>query len=98
MDRSHALEILRRHEAELRRRGVLHAALFGSVARDQAGTDSDLDVMLDLDPAASLSVFDYADIVDFIERLFPTKVDVVNRRMLRPHVRQGALRDGVDAF
>lgn len=98
MERAQAIEVLRRHEAELRRRGVLHLALFGSVARGEGRSDSDIDVMLDLDPAVQVSVFDYADIVGFIEGLFPTRVDVVNGRMLRSHVRPGALRDGVDAF
>ncbi|WP_457108030.1 hypothetical protein [Methylobacterium sp. P5_C11] len=37
MDRHVALDILRSNQAELRRRGVLHAALFGSVARGRRG-------------------------------------------------------------
>ena len=41
MDKHAALDILRTNEAELRRRGVLHAALFGSVARGEARADSD---------------------------------------------------------
>lgn len=98
MERAQAIEVLRRHEAELRQRGVLHVALFGSVARGEGRSDSDIDVMLDLDPAVQVSAFDYADIVGLIEGLFPTRVDVVNRSMLKPHVRPGALRDRVDAF
>ena len=43
MDKHAALDILRTNEAELRRRGVLHAALFGSVARGEARADSDFD-------------------------------------------------------
>lgn len=42
-------EILRVHESELRRLGVLHAAMFGSVARGQAVSGSDIDVLIELD-------------------------------------------------
>ena len=44
------LNVLNAHEAELRRRGVCHAAVFGSVARGEAGSHSDIDVLVDLDP------------------------------------------------
>jgi predicted nucleotidyltransferase len=46
---SDVLQILRTHESELRRRGVSHAAVFGSVARGEAGVGSDIDVMVELD-------------------------------------------------
>ena len=44
------LEMLRTHESELRRLGVSHAAVFGSVARSEARADSDIDVLVELDP------------------------------------------------
>ena len=43
------LETLRAHEADLRGMGVSHAAVFGSVARGDAGSGSDIDVMVELD-------------------------------------------------
>ncbi|MGU3666312.1 nucleotidyltransferase family protein [Methylobacterium sp. A49B] len=49
LDKLAALDILRANEAELRRRGVLHAALFGSVARGEAHAESDVDVMIEID-------------------------------------------------
>jgi predicted nucleotidyltransferase len=98
MDRENAIGILRRNEAELRRRGVRHAALFGSVARGDSGAESDVDVMIELDPSAAVSVFDYAGIVEFVQGLFEARVDVANREMLKPHVRPAALREAVDAF
>ena len=41
---------LRENEAELRARGVTHAALFGSRARGEATADSDTDIMIEIDP------------------------------------------------
>lgn len=98
MDSHAALDILRANEAELRRRGVRHAALFGSVARGEAHADSDLDVMIDIDKAVIRDVYDYAGIIGFIADLFPISVDVASRDMLRPYIRPSAERDAIHAF
>lgn len=46
MRRDEALSIIRAHEAELRAMGVESLELFGSVARDEAGPESDVDVLV----------------------------------------------------
>jgi predicted nucleotidyltransferase len=89
---------LRDHEAELRRRGVRHAALFGSVARGKAGPESDIDIFIELDPEAPIGVYQYVDIQQFIRDLFSDRVDVSNRKTLKAYVRQEAERDAVFAF
>ena len=88
----------REHQAELHRQGVLHAALFGSVARGDARPGSDIDIMIDLDPNARLGVFDYVGLKDYIAGLFDEPVDVVNREGLKPYVKPAALSDAVYAF
>jgi predicted nucleotidyltransferase len=98
MNREQALETLKKHEADLRRRGVRRASLFGSIARGETRPDSDIDVCVELDAGATLSVFDYADIVAYIQSLFPARVDVSNREMLKPDVRKSAERDAIPAF
>ena len=54
------LETLRGHESDLRRLGVLHAAVFGSVARGEAGAESDVDILVELDESRPIGVFEYA--------------------------------------
>lgn len=98
MNRDAALAILRAHQEELHRRGVSHVSLFGSVARDQATPDSDLDIMIDIDTSVVQDVYDYAGVVGFISDLFSIKVDVANREMLKPYVRPSAERDAIHAF
>jgi predicted nucleotidyltransferase len=98
MDRQSIIAILQKHQAELHRQGVLHAALFGSVARGDARPDSDIDIMIDLDPDAHLGVFDYVGLKDYIAGLFDAPVDVVNREGLKPYVKPAALSDAVYAF
>jgi uncharacterized protein len=98
MDKLAALDILRVNEAELRRRGVLHAALFGSVARGEAREDSDLDVVIEIDSERVRDLFAYAGLCRFIGDLFPVPVDVADRESLKPRVRRRAEQDAVPAF
>ncbi|MEX0957364.1 MAG: nucleotidyltransferase family protein [Rhizobiaceae bacterium] len=98
MDRDSIIATLRKHQQELHRQGVSHVALFGSFARDEANRSSDIDILIDLDPDVSLSVFDYVGVKDYIAGLFDMPVDVVNRRGLKSHLRTHALADVVDAF
>ena len=92
------LETLRRHEEELHRMGLRHAAVFGSVARGEARPDSDIDVLVDLDPERSLGIFEYVRLKLYIGGLFGGASDVVNRKTLKPLLRDSILRDSVDAF
>jgi len=98
MNKQDAIDILVGHAAELRARGVQHAALFGSVARGAAGPQSDLDIMIELSPNASLDIFAYVELKNFIAGLFPGPVDVVNKDALKSYVRQPATADSIYAF
>jgi uncharacterized protein len=98
MDVIKAIETLKRAEPDLRSRGVLHAGLFGSLARGDDRPGSDIDVLVDLDPKARLTVYDYVSIQEFIASLFDRPVDVVDREGLKPHLHQPVTRDLVNAF
>ena len=98
MTREDVIAILRAHEEELRRQGVIHAALFGSLARGEARPDSDIDVLVELDPKAKIGLWGYAGVIDYIDGLFSNQVDVAQRAGLKPHVRPSAERDAVYAF
>lgn len=76
----------------------MHAALFGSLARGDAQPSSDIDILIELEPAASIDLFGYVGITHYLAILFPARVDVSNRRSLKPHVRPSAERDAVYAF
>ncbi|MGH7084938.1 MAG: nucleotidyltransferase family protein [Acetobacteraceae bacterium] len=89
---------LRANEAALRARGVSHAALFGSRARGDNRPDSDIDIMIEVDPAAPVGVYEYVALKDYIAGLFDGPVDVVSRNGLKPYVRPAATTDAVYAF
>jgi uncharacterized protein len=98
MDKNRIIATLLENRAELERKGVLHAALFGSRARGDATEKSDIDIMIDLDPAIRLTVYDYAGIKNYIGGLFPMSVDVVNREGLRAPIRPAVLAEAIHAF
>lgn len=98
MNREEIIARLRENEAALRMRGVAHAALFGSRARGDHRPESDTDIMIELDPEARITVFDYAGLKSYIAALFDGPVDVVNRDGLKPYLRPSATADATYAF
>lgn len=98
MNTRDAIATLRRSEAGLRARGVRHAALFGSIARGENRQDSDIDVMIEIEREAHLTVFDYAGLKEYIAGLFEGPVDVVSREGLKAHIRSAATADAIYAF
>lgn len=98
MDRDQIIATLREHQKDLRQRGVLRAALFGSTARGDGRLGNDIDILIDLDPVMPIGVFEYVDLTQYIGELFPVPVDIANRASLKAVVRPQAERDAVYAF
>ncbi len=98
MDRQDIIAKLRENDAALRSQGVTHAALFGSRARGDNRPDSDIDIMIEIDPGARIGVWEYAGIKDYIAGFFDAPVDVVSRESLKPYVRPAATADAIYAF
>ena len=72
--------------------------MFGSVARAENRPDSDLDIVIDIDPEAHVTLFDYVGLRDYIAGLFDGRVDVVDREGLKQDLCAPVARDGVYAF
>jgi predicted nucleotidyltransferase len=98
MNAETAVATLRRHESDLRARGVAHAAVFGSVARGENRPDSDLDIIVEFEPGSEGGIYDYIRFKEYVASLFEIPVDVIDRAALKPHLRAPAARDLVYAF
>ena len=75
-----------------------HASVFGSAARGEAGAESDVDVLVELDQDRPMGIFEYTRLKLYINEILNGTGDVVNRRTLKPLLRDSILRDAVHAF
>ncbi len=73
--------------------GARNVRIFGSVARGEARPDSDVDVLVDLEPGRSL--FDLGGLLMELQELLGCRVDVVTEQGLRPRIRERVLREAV---
>ena len=94
MRREVVLKILSQHRRDLEERhGVRFIALFGSVARDQASPESDIDVLVEF---ATRPGFDgYMRLKETLESLLGQRVDLVMTGALKPSVRPEIEREAI---
>jgi len=79
MRREEAIRILRDHANEIRREGIAHVSLFGSVARDSARADSDVDLVVETTADRPVTLFTIGPLHDLFARLLGCRVDVIDK-------------------
>ena len=80
MRRGDVIRLIRDHQAEVDAFGVVALSLFGSVARDEAGEDSDVDMLVEFDGPTTFRA--HIGLLLFLEGLLGTKVDLATEAML----------------
>lgn len=85
-------------EPELRRRGVRHLAIFGSVARGEDRPDSDLDLAVEIEPDRAFSIIRMEETRLLLQDALGRKVDLGEIDNFRPHVRAAFERDRISIF
>ena len=86
MTQHEALAILRAHADDIRRRGAESLYLFGSTSRNEARSDSDVDVFVDPD-YSRFTLLDWVDLESYLSGLLGRRVDLTTRKALRPELR-----------
>ena len=97
-ERERVLRIIRAHEAGLRALGVSRLWLFGSLARGEAGADSDVDVLISVPPAQKFSLLDLAEVRAELCDLLARDTDVVIREDVLPRLWETIRDDLVEVF
>lgn len=87
MTRADAIELLKQHETELKRLGVEHLYMFGSTARDEARTDSDIDLFFD-HARGRLGVYELMDVKALARTILGQPTDIMTRASLHPALRR----------
>jgi predicted nucleotidyltransferase len=98
MRRDDVISRLKEAEPALRARGIRRAAVFGSVARGDDRPDSDIDILIEIEPGREGSIYEYMALKEFVAGLFDGPVDVIDGAGLKPHVRGPSARDSIYAF
>lgn len=93
MNREEALTMLRAHTAEISGFGVKSLGLFGSVARNEAGPESDLDLVVEFDGPGTYDR--YIGLKMLLEDVLGCSVDLVTSRAIKPRMRPYIERDTV---
>jgi hypothetical protein len=94
MKRTLVVSILNKHRNELSERyGVKSLALFGSVARDEATSASDVDLLVDFDRPVGL--FGLFALQDYLEIILGCHVDLGTPNSLKPHIRERVMTESV---
>jgi uncharacterized protein len=89
---------LRAHQVELRRAGIRHLSLLGSVARGDAEESSDIDLAAELDPEARIGLFALGALERRLAELVGRKVDLLPEPVEKPRLRASIDRDRRRAF
>lgn len=94
MRRDEVIAILKAAMPDLRQRfGITSILLFGSVARGDAGPESDVDVVADFQGGATFT--SYFGLVHELERLLNSKVDIVTAASVKPRLAHEIAREGI---
>jgi predicted nucleotidyltransferase len=85
MRRDQVMKVLREHRAQMNIFGIKSLAVFGSVARDEARPDSDVDILVEFDPPPTFQR--YMDLKFYLEELLGCRVDLGTPDTLKPRIR-----------
>ena len=89
---------LRNEKSGLRELGVAHIDLFGSIVRNEADSESDIDLIVEFKRRRGMSLSKFASLRKRLETILGHDIDLAESGMLRPEVRQAYRRDALRVF
>jgi predicted nucleotidyltransferase len=98
MNRLEAIDKLKRQAQVIKAMGATSLYLFGSIAQDEAGRGSDLDLFIDYDPNGRFNAFDLVGIKQLLESELGLDVDITTRDGLHPMLRTDIEQSAIQVF
>jgi len=95
MDRDEVLALLKKRKRALKKYSVRSLSLFGSVARNQARKQSDVDLLVEFNQPVGL--FKFVRLKMYLEEVLGHQVDLVTPEALRKELRDDILREAIRA-
>jgi predicted nucleotidyltransferase len=93
-----AIRRLGRNRQKLAHFHVAHMAVFGSTARDEATTHSDVDLLVEFEPDARVGLFTFVRLQGFLADVMGSRIDLATPGALREELRDQILAEAVRAF
>ncbi|NVP56365.1 nucleotidyltransferase family protein [Mycoplana rhizolycopersici] len=98
MKKSEAIEQLQKNADAIRAYGATSLYLFGSVTRDEADDECDIDLFIDYDPGSLFSLIDLASIKLLLEDELSVEVDATTRNSLHPRLKETIENSAIRVF
>ena len=76
--------------------GVAEISIFGSYVRGEQRTDSDLDVLIELERPARISLIDLVELELYLSDLLGIKVDLAIKKNLKPRIGERILQEAIE--
>lgn len=97
MTRDQALDRLATRKDTLKEFGIARLSIFGSVARNEAGADSDVDMLVEYQPGERVGLFGFIRLQRFLTELLGVRVDLATPDALREEMKDQILREAIRA-
>ncbi len=93
--RDDIIEKLQAHRQVAERFGVEKLSLFGSVLRDEARPDSDVDLMVEFAPGRPRGLFEFVELKNALEGVLGRPVDLITAANIKPRLKERILGEAV---
>jgi predicted nucleotidyltransferase len=97
VDTQEAIRILRSDSGLRKDFRITSLRLFGSLVRGEAGSNSDIDILVEFDPHARVGLFEFAQLQQRLSELLDRRVDLVTPDALHEALRERILNEAVFA-
>ncbi len=91
-----AIKTLKSHQNTLSSKGVRGLSIFGSVARNESSSKSDIDILVNFDSKKGLFVF--VGLKHYLENILDCEVDLVTKNALHPVLKSKILKEAKHVF
>jgi len=98
MEKSTVIAKLREFEPELKAAGIARLSLFGSVARGDASSESDVDLIAELDASRQFSLLEMVNLENRLAGILGGRVHLTSAKGLKDHIRERVTHEAVLAF